>query len=87
MVMLKRVIGALFIVFIAVTALAGQRYYAWATSAETPFDEVGIELHRYMPAAIQHWGCAKLFERFGGKTLPPYGCQDPNDPVKWRNAE
>jgi hypothetical protein len=84
--MLKRLLGALAIVLIAAAATAGQRYHAWATSAETPFDEVGIELHRYMPAVIQNWGCARLFERFGGKTLPPYGCQDLSDPVKWRNA-
>jgi hypothetical protein len=84
--MLKKVFGGLAVIFIIMAALVGQPYYTWVTSAETPFEEVGIELHRYMPAVIQHWGCARLFERFGGKTLPPYGCQDPNDPVKWRDS-
>ena len=84
--MLRKLLIILAAVFVVVTAGIGQRYYAWAVQADSPFDEVGIELHRYMPAAVQDWGCAKLFERFGGKTLPPYGCQDLTDGAKWRNA-
>jgi hypothetical protein len=84
--MLKKALAILAAVFVVVTAMIGQRYYAWAAQSDSPFDEVGIELHRYMPAAVQNWGCAKLSERFGGKTLPPYGCQDLNDPKQWRKT-
>jgi hypothetical protein len=82
--MIKKTLSLLAAVFVVATALIGQRYYAWTVQMGSPFDEVGIRLHRYMPSAVQDWGCAKLFERFGGKTLPPYGCQDLSDQAQWR---
>lgn len=62
------------------------RYYQWAVVAESPFDEVGIGLHSYMPGPIQSWGCARLKARFEGKTVPPHGCQDPTSPRRWRQG-
>ena len=67
----------LVICLIAFGGMVGQRYYAWATNASgasDPFDEVGIGLHSYMPGFVQSWGCARLKENFGTKTLPPHGC-------------
>jgi hypothetical protein len=83
---LKKAIGLLAVIMIALAALTGQRYYTWIAQMDDPFDETGIEIHRYMPAFVQNWGCAKLYARFGGKTLPPYGCQDLSDPTQWRKA-
>ncbi len=70
---------------IAVTLLVAvsARYYLYATNTKTPFDEVGIELHQNMPAAVQNWGCKQLKASFGGKTLPPPGCSGPG-PAVWR---
>ncbi|CEJ13785.1 hypothetical protein BN1110_04109 [bacterium YEK0313] len=62
------------------------RYYQWVAQADSPFDEVGIGLHSYMPGPIQSWGCARLKERFEGKTLPPHGCKDPANPRGWRRS-
>jgi hypothetical protein len=73
-------------VVVAVFVSAGFRYHQWVTQSASPFDEVGIELHKYMPAPVQDWGCAQLKARFDGKTLPPYGCQSTADPRKWRSA-
>ena len=74
---MKKSLLILILVLVAFVGLVGQRYYAWATNsagAETPFDEVGIGLHSYMPKVVQDWGCAKLKENFGTKTLPLHGC-------------
>ena len=68
----------------APTGMIAQRYVSWATNGPSPFDEVGIELHRYMPGFVQDWACGKLYARFGEKTLPPYGCQDATTPQKWK---
>ena len=65
------------ICLVALLGTVGQRYYAWVTNsanAADPFDEVGIGLHSYMPGFVQDWGCARLKENFGSKTLPPHGC-------------
>jgi hypothetical protein len=78
---------ALMIVLLMVSAalgVAGLRYHHWVARSGTPFEEVGIGLHRYMPAPVQSWGCNRLKARFGGKTLPPYGCHHPANPRMWR---
>lgn len=72
-------------ILIAFAGVVGKRYNDWVFYSESPFDEVGIGLHGYMPVFIQDWGCGKLFDRFGGKTLPPYGCQSAIEPQKWKN--
>lgn len=61
---------------IGVTALVLFQWHQYVTNKESPYDEVGIELNRYMPAPMQKWGCAQLKETFGNKALPPYGCAD-----------
>jgi hypothetical protein len=68
---LLRIVG--FALIIAVVVI-GQRWYSYVTNTTDPFNEVGIQLQSYMPAPIRHWGCMKLKENFGNKTLPPYGC-------------
>ena len=61
----------------------GFRYYMYVTNTQTPYDEVGIELNQYMPGPIRNWGCGKLKQTFGAKTLPPFGCEGA-DPKTWR---
>jgi hypothetical protein len=80
-----RLISTLFTLLLVASVVAvAQAYYHWTTQAESPFDDFGIELHGYMPAPIQSWGCGRLKARFEGKTLPPHGCQDLINPSKWR---
>ncbi|MBN8944010.1 MAG: hypothetical protein J0H01_31160 [Rhizobiales bacterium] len=80
-------LGLILVAFvIGFAGLIGKRYYDWVETSTSPFDEVGIELNRYMPAPIQAWGCNRLRERFEGKTMPPWGCQDAGNPRQWRKA-
>ncbi|MBJ2150324.1 hypothetical protein [Paracoccus sp. IB05] len=75
---MKRFLTILVVAVFAAVAMVGYRYVSWVmnwTSADTPFDEVGIDLHKYMPGFVQDWGCAQLFAEFGDKTLPPHGCR------------
>ena len=84
---MKRVLIIAIVAVLAGGILVGQRYYAWATNstgASDPFDEVGIGLHGYMPGFVQDWGCARLKENFGDKTMPPHGCGSSADPAQWR---
>jgi hypothetical protein len=78
--------AAIILALIAVTVVVtvGQGYYNWVARSESPFEELGIGLHQYMPAHIQAWGCGRLKDRFGTKTLPPYGCQNASNPRQWR---
>ncbi|GLS86389.1 hypothetical protein GCM10010873_13630 [Cypionkella aquatica] len=84
---MKRILQFALILAVAVLTTAGYRYYTWVNNsagAADPFDEVGIDLHQMMPSFVQDWGCAKLQANFGTKTLPPYGCQSPTEPGKWK---
>lgn len=75
---MKRFLTILVVAVFASVAMVGYRYVSWVknwTGADTPFDEVGIDLHKYMPGFVQDWGCARLFDEFGDKTLPPHGCR------------
>ena len=83
---MKRLVLITTVAFVAFFGFIGKRYYDFAVNSESPFDEVGIELNRYMPGPIQTWGCNRLRERFEGKTLPPWGCQDAADPTHWRKS-
>jgi hypothetical protein len=62
-------------VFIVVTSSTGLRWYQYVTNTETPYDEVGITLNRYMPLTARTWGCNQLKATFPQK-LPPYGCSN-----------
>lgn len=70
---MKKVVQLVCVVLIAAAVLFGLRWHRYVTSAESPYDEVGITLNGYMPAPLRTWGCHKLKERFPG-ALPPYGC-------------
>lgn len=83
---MKKTIQILVLMLIAFIGLIGQRYYAWAVTAKSPFDEVGIGLHHYMPGFVQEWGCSQLKMRFDGKTMPPHGCTSAADPRQWRGS-
>jgi hypothetical protein len=82
-----RIASSLFsLILVTFVVYVAQGYYRWVAQSESPYEELGIELHSYMPAPIQAWGCGKLRARFEGKTIPPLGCQDRADPIKWRQA-
>ncbi|MFE3838625.1 hypothetical protein [Pseudogemmobacter sonorensis] len=75
---MSRFLVILLLCLVFVAGSVGYRYLSWVLNwqgAETPFDEVGISLHSYMPGFVQDWGCAKLKEEFGDRTMPPYGCR------------
>jgi hypothetical protein len=80
---MKAIFFLLMVMGAALISVIGGRYYMYATNTKTPFDEVGIELHQNMPAMVRDWGCAQLKQSFGGKTLPPPGCNGA-DPRIWR---
>lgn len=80
---LRRAIRLLLTVVIVLAVVIGFRWYRYVTNAESPYDEVGIELNSRMPGPINKWGCVTLHATFGG-ALPPYGCQDSADARKWR---
>ncbi|POR41715.1 hypothetical protein [Methylobacterium sp. V23] len=52
----------------------GWRWYAYVTAGATPYDEVGIEVNRRLPAPLRTWGCERIRDRFP-RAVPPYGCQ------------
>ena len=81
---MRKIAVILSLVAVTFAVYVGQGYYQWVAQSETPFEELGIDLHQYMPAPIQAWGCGRLRARFEGKTLPPFGCQDLTEPRKWR---
>ncbi len=70
---MKKALGLVIAVIIAVFAVMGQRWYQYVTAAPDPYDEVGIELNSRMPLPLRKWGCYQLQKRFGDQ-LPPYGC-------------
>ena len=74
---MTRFLRILALCIIAVIGMVGYQYLSWVKNwngAADPFDEIGIDLHSYMPGFVQDWGCAQLKAEFGDKTLPPYGC-------------
>ncbi|MDQ0391201.1 hypothetical protein [Labrys monachus] len=71
---MNRLLRILIVVVVAFIAVIGGRWYAYVTNTTDPFDEVGIELNSRMPGPLNAWGCSRLKETFGNKTLPPYGC-------------
>lgn len=73
---LKKAVFIVIVALIAFAALVLFQWHSYVTNKESPYDEVGIELNRYMPAPMQKWGCDQLKETFGNKALPPYGCAD-----------
>ncbi len=59
---------------IAVAAVLGGRWFYYVAFADSPFDEVGIQINALMPGPINRFGCDLLEQRFGTKTMPPMGC-------------
>ena len=49
------------------------QWYRWATSGDSPYAEIGIDLNAYMPGPLHDWACNRIAQRFPG-ALPPYGC-------------
>lgn len=79
----KRVVRILAITLFAAVVLIGQRWYSYVTNTKSPYDEVGIEINRYMPTPIRKWGCDRMHATFGN-VLPPYGCQaEGSDGRQW----
>ena len=60
------------VLLIAVLAVPGWEWYRWATSAASPYDEVGIGLNAYVPGPLHDWACGQIAQRFPG-SLPPAG--------------
>jgi len=73
---MKRLVSILFGGLVAVVAVVGYQWYGYIANTDTPFDEVGIDLNNMMPGPVRDYGCRRLKETFGAKTLPPYGCAD-----------
>lgn len=72
------------VLLLAVLGIFGLRWYRYVTNAETPFDEVGIDLNARVPEPLRRWGCGRLEASFGAGTPPPRGCGAPGDPRRWR---
>jgi hypothetical protein len=74
---MKRLLLIVIVVLVAGGGVVGHRWYGFITNTQSPFDdEVGMELNNMMPGPVNAYGCGKLKETFGDKTLPVYGCQD-----------
>lgn len=76
---MARFLKLLVLILVIAVFCVGYAYVSYVknwNNAETPFDEVGIDLNSYMPGFIQDWGCDQLKAEFGNKTLPPHGCGD-----------
>lgn len=78
---MKKVLSFALIVLAVLIIGFGNRWYAYISNTESPYDEVGITLNTYMPQPIRAWGCAKLHANFP-KALPPYGCSRPGGAAK-----
>ena len=63
-----------FAVLIAGAGTIGWRWYSYVTAGASPYDEVGIEVNRRLPAPLRTWGCERIRDRFP-RAVPPYGCQ------------
>ena len=63
-----------FAIFVAGAGTIGWRWYSYVTAGASPYDEVGIEVNRYLPEPLRVWGCNRIKERFP-RAVPPYGCQ------------
>lgn len=70
---MRRILRVLIITIITATVMIGYQWYSYVTNTKSPYDEVGIEINRYMPKPIRKWGCDQLHKTFGN-ALPPYGC-------------
>ena len=70
---MRRILSIVLIIALAVVLFIGGRWYAYVTNTSDPYDEVGIELNRYVPEPLRQWGCDQLQANFAG-ALPPYGC-------------
>lgn len=77
-----KIVSILLVIVVAAAAFVGVRWYFYVTNADSPYDEVGIEINSRLPAPLNHWGCNKLQATFSN-VLPPYGCAA-DDGQGWR---
>lgn len=73
---MKRLVLIVFVALVVAAGVVGQQWHAYITNTDSPFDEVGMELNNMLPGPLHDYGCNRLKQTFGGKTLPPYGCAD-----------
>lgn len=78
---MKRLLTILIAAVLALVLVMGGRWYIYVTSADQPYDEVGIAITQFMPAPLRAWGCAQLEARFA-TALPPMGCSG-EDGRRW----
>ena len=73
---MKRLVSVVFVVVVFGIGVFAQQWYGYITNTASPFDEEGIDLNNMLPGPLHDYGCSRLKETFGNKTLPPYGCSD-----------
>ena len=69
----RQVLPVVFAVVLVGLAVPVWKWHAWATSGDSPYDEIGIDVNLYMPAPLRDWACGRIAERFP-RSVPPYGC-------------
>lgn len=80
---MSRFLTIVLVACLILAGVVGYRWYSYVSNTQSPFEEVGIELNSRMPGPIRDWGCARLKQTFGAKTLPPYGCST-SDGRSWQ---
>lgn len=67
-------VGAMLLAFvIGGGGLLGWQWHRWATAGQ-PYEEVGIEVNRYLPEGMRRWACGQIGARHP-RVLAPYGCE------------
>jgi hypothetical protein len=74
---MSKLLGLLITIVVGIVLTLGGRWYMYVTNTKSPYDEIGIEVNRYMPQPVRAWGCGKLQETFP-KFIPPDGCAKPD---------
>lgn len=67
------VLGMVLAAGVGLGGLLGFQWYRWATAGQ-PYEEVGIEVNRYLPEGMRRWACGQIGARHGN-VLAPYGCE------------
>lgn len=73
---MKRLVSIVAAALVAAVGVVGYQWYGYISNTQSPFDEIGIDLNNMLPGPLHDYGCGRLKQTFGGKTLPPYGCAD-----------
>ena len=61
-------------VVVVLAVLVYFKWYQFAVSGDTPYDEIFTEINSRMPQPAKDFACAKIAERFPN-TLPPTSCE------------